>query len=291
MKGTRLARWGAIVEDYLIILFGVTLTALGLVWLLIPNKIAAGGVSGLATIIFYLWRLPVGPIMLAFNLPLFLGCLRVFGMRFGLRTLFGTVFLSLMVEVWQLVLREPLTQNPLLAALYGGVLTGAGMGLTFRAKGTTGGTDLGAQLVHKYTGIPIGQSLLVIDALVIALAGVVFHSAEASLVAIITVFVSSKAIDTVLVGVDYAKAALIISEIAPRIGQALLEELQRGVTGLDGRGLYSGARKEILLCVISRTEEAKLKEIVHRLDPRAFVILTGVHEVLGEGFKETQGKI
>ncbi len=291
MKGTRFARWGAIVEDYLIILFGVTLTALGLVWLLIPNKIAAGGVSGLATIIYYLWRLPVGPIMLAFNLPLFLGCLRAFGMRFGLRTLFGTVFLSLMVEVWQLLLKEPLTQNPLLAALYGGVLTGAGMGLTFRAKGTTGGTDLGAQLVHKYTGIPVGQSLLAIDALVIALAGVVFHSAEASLVAIITVFVTSKAIDTVLVGVDYAKAALIISEIAPRIGQALLEELQRGVTGLDGRGLYSGARKEILLCVISRTEEAKLKEIVHRLDPRAFVILTGVHEVLGEGFKETYRKI
>ena len=90
---------------------------------------------------------------------------------------------------------------------------------------------------------------------------------------------------------DYAKAALIISEIAPRIGQSLLEELQRGVTGLDGRGLYSGARKEILLCVISRSEEAKLKEIVHRLDPRAFVILTGVHEVLGEGFKETPVKI
>ena len=291
MNRTRIARWGAILQDYLIILLGVTLTALGLVWLLIPNKIAAGGVSGLATIIFYLWKLPVGPIMLAFNLPLFLGCLRVFGMRFGLRTLFGTVLLSLMVEVWQHLLRAPLTQNPLLAALYGGVLTGAGMGLTFRAKGTTGGTDLGAQLIHKYTGIPIGQSLLVIDAVVIALAGVVFHSAEAALVAIITVFVSSKAIDTVLVGVDYAKAALIISEIAPRIGQSLLEELQRGVTGLDGRGLYSGARKEILLCVISRSEEAKLKEIVHRLDPRAFVILTGVHEVLGEGFKETPVKI
>ena len=278
--------WRAVLRDYLLILAGVALTALGLVWFLIPNKIAAGGVSGLATIAYYLWGLPVGLTMLALNLPLFLACLREFGMRFGLRTLFGTVFLSVMVVVWTRMIHAPLTSHSFLAALYGGLITGAGMGLAFRAQGTTGGTDLGAQLLHRFTGISLGQSLLVIDGLVIALAGLVFQSAEAVLVAIITVFVSSKAIDTVLVGVDYAKAAFIISDRAEEIGRTILTEMGRGVTGLDGRGLYTGARREILLCVISRSEEAKLKEIVHRLDPRAFVIFASVHEVLGEGFKE-----
>ncbi|NLG85194.1 MAG: YitT family protein, partial [Firmicutes bacterium] len=278
--------WRAVIRDYFLILVGVSLTALGLVWFLIPNRIAAGGVSGLATIAFYLWDLPVGLSMLALNLPLFLACVREFGMRFGLRTLFGTVFLSVMVELWTEVLQVPLTEQPFLAALYGGLLTGVGMGLTFRAQGTTGGTDLGAQLLHRLTGISVGQSLLLLDGLVIALAGLVFHSTEAALLAIITVFVSGKAVDAVLVGVDYTKAALIISGEAGAIGRAILTEMGRGVTGLEGRGLYSGLRREVLLCVITRTEEAKLKEIVHRLDPRAFVIFAPVHEVLGEGFKE-----
>ena len=277
--------WRASLRDYALITAGVSLTALGLVWLLIPNRIAAGGVSGLATIAYYLWHLPVGPVMLAVNLPLFLVCLRVYGPRFGARTLYGTAILSLMVEVWGYLIHRPLTENLLLAALYGGVLTGAGMGLAFRARGTTGGTDLGAQLVHRWTGISVGQALLLIDGAVITLAGVAFRSPEAALVAVITVFVTSKAIDTVLVGVEYAKAAIIVSGAAQEIGHALLHELQRGVTGLDGRGLYSGARREVLLCVISRSEETKLREIVNRIDPRAFVILTGVHEVLGEGFR------
>lgn len=283
--------WRSALRDYLIITAGVSLTALGLVWLLIPNRIAAGGVSGLATVIYHVWRLPVGPVMLAINLPLFLACLRFFGPRFGVRTLYGTAVLSLMVEAWSAVIHRPLTSNALLAALYGGVLTGAGMGLAFRAKGTTGGTDLSAQLLHRFTGISVGQALLMIDAAVIALAGVVFESPEAALVAIITVFVGGKAVDTVLVGVDYAKAAIVISDRSEEIGQALLRDLERGVTGLEGRGLYSGIRREVLLCVISRSEETRLREIVHRIDPRAFVILTGVHEVLGEGFREQSTKI
>lgn len=277
--------------DYFLILAGVSLTALGLVWLLIPNRIAAGGVSGIATVTYYLWGWPVGLVMFALNLPLFLACLRAFGPRFGVRTLFGAAFLSLMVELWQRIIPGPLTTNMLLAAFYGGVITGAGMGLTFRAKGTTGGTDLAAQLFHRYAGIPVGQALLILDGLVITIAGVAFRSPEAALVAIITVFISSRAVDAVLLGIDYAKAAVIISDRAPEIGEALLNELERGVTGLDGRGLYSGRRREILLCVISRSEETKLKEIVHRIDGRAFVIMAGVNEVLGEGFKEDRGKI
>lgn len=273
--------------DYLGIFLGVTITALGLVWLLVPHKIAAGGVSGLAVVLFHLWGWPVGMSMIFLNAPLFLGCVLVFGPRYSAKTLFGTIFISVMVEFWEsLVHLTPLTQNPLLAALYGGVISGVGMGLAFRFRGTTGGTDLAAQLVHRYTGLSVGYALMFLDGIVIILAGLVFQSTELALYAIITIFVTSKALDLVLEGLDYAKAAIIISEYAPEIGTKILTDLQRGATSLLGRGLYSGQAKQVILCVISRSEVIKLKELVYALDKNAFVIIADVHEVLGEGFKE-----
>lgn len=275
------------VVDYLGILVGVTITSLALVWLLIPNKIAAGGVSGLAIIVYNLWGWPVAWTMLMLNLPLFLACLWIFGPRYGAKTLFGAAFISIMIEFWNSVANlPPLTKDPLLASLYGGVITGVGMGIAFRFRGTTGGTDLAAQLLHHFSGISIGKSLLLFDSAVIILAGLVFRSAELALYAIITLFVSSKALDAVLEGLDYAKGAFIISDHSEAIGRKILDDLQRGATGLMGRGLYSNTQKEVILCVISRAEETKLKELVHQIDPQAFVIITDVHEVLGEGFKE-----
>lgn len=273
--------------DYLGIIAGVSLVALGLVWLQIPNKIAAGGVSGMAIIIYHIWYWPVAWTMLMLNLPLFLACLWVFGPRYGAKTLFGAVFISIMVEFWQSVIElAPLTTNYLLASIYGGVIAGLGMGIAFRSRGNTGGTDLAAQLLNRFTGIPVGQGLLLFDGAIIILAGIVFRSVEMSLYAMITLFVSSKALDAVLEGLDYAKAAFIISENPAAIGEKILIELKRGATGLLGRGLYSTTQKEVILCVISRAEVIKLKELVRRIDPRAFIIITDVHEVLGEGFKE-----
>ena len=273
--------------DYFGILIGVTLTALSLVWLLIPNRIAAGGVSGMAIVFYYLWRWPVSWSMLMLNIPLFLACLWTFGPRFGAKTLFGSAFISIMVQFWDSVVNlTPLTKDPLLAALYGGVISGIGMGISFRFRGTTGGTDLAAQLLTRFAGIPVGQGLLFFDSGVIILAGLVFRSAELALYAIITLFITSKVLDAVLEGFDYAKAAFIISECSEEIGKHILSDLQRGATGLFGRGLYSTTKKEVVLCVISRAEEFKLKELVHRIDPHAFIIITDVHEVLGEGFKD-----
>jgi uncharacterized membrane-anchored protein YitT (DUF2179 family) len=282
--------WAAIrkeLTDYVGILVGVTITALALVWLLIPNKIAAGGVSGLAIVFYYLWRWPVSWSMLMLNIPLFLACLWTFGPRFGAKTLFGAAFISIMTQFWDSVIDLlPLTKDPLLASLYGGVIAGVGMGIAFRFRGTTGGTDLAAQLVNRFAGIPVGQGLLFCDSAVIILAGLVFRSAELALYAIITLFITSKVLDAVLEGFDYAKAAFIISECSEEIGRRILSDLKRGATGLFGRGLYSTAKKEVVLCVISRAEEFKLKELVHQIDPNAFVIITDVHEVLGEGFKD-----
>ena len=275
------------IRDYIGILIGVTITALALVWLQIPNKIAAGGVSGLAIIIYHLWRFPVAWTMLMLNLPLFLACLWIFGPRYGAKTLFGSLLISIMVEFWSSMIKlAPLTANPLLASLYGGLIVGLGVGIAFRYRGNTGGTDLAAQLLNHFTGISRGKALLLLDGTIIALAGIVFHSAELSLVAIISLYVTGKVLDAVLEGLDYAKAAFIISERTAEIGSLILTQLQRGATGLFGRGLYSNARKEVILCVISRAEEIKLKELVRGIDPKAFIIITDVREVLGEGFKE-----
>ena len=270
--------------DYLIIFIGVNLTALGLVWFLIPNKIAAGGVSGLATVLYYLWGWPVGMVILLVNIPLFFTCLFVFGPRFGMKTFFGTVLLAVVVEYWGQIV-HPLTLDPLLGSLWGGVLSGVGVGLALRHHGTTGGTDLAAKLLVRFTSLTMGQALLVLDGLVITLAGYVFASVELMLYALISVVVSGKLIDGVLEGFNYSKGVYIISDHSDRIAARIMAELNRGITGLSGRGVYSGQTREILLCVIGRGEEIRLKKLVKEEDPKAFVIITDVHEVVGEGFQ------
>jgi len=271
--------------DYIGIFIGINFTALALVWFLIPNKIAAGGISGLATVIYYLWGWPVSVVIFSLNTPLFLACLKIFGTKFGAKTFFGATLLALAVEYWGRLV-TPLTLNPLLASLYGGVLAGAGMGIAFRYRGTTGGTDLAAQIIKYFTSFSVGKGLLLIDGIVVALAGIVFQSPEAMLYAIISLAVTSKTIDGVLEGVDYSKGAFIISDRAQPIADRVMSELNRGVTGLSGKGFYSGESKEVLLCVIGRAEEMKLKELVKQEDPQAFMMITNIHEVLGEGFPE-----
>ncbi len=271
--------------DYLGITLGSLLTVLGLVVFLIPNKIAAGGVSGLATVIYYLFGWAPSLVMLIINIPLFLSGVKVLGKHMGPRTLYGIISLSLFIELLDPYL-PVLTQNPLLACLYGGGLVGLGVGLVFKSKGTTGGTDLMAALLHHYfPTFSIGQGLLIIDAMIVILAGIVFN-AELALYAVISIFVASKVIDLVQEGFNLSKAVFIISDYSEEIKQNILEDMGRGVTYLNGRGGYTGKEKNVLLAVVNRAEVTHLKRLVHRIDPRSFVILTEVHEVMGEGFRE-----
>jgi uncharacterized membrane-anchored protein YitT (DUF2179 family) len=269
-------------------LFGVTvgsfITALGLAAFLIPNKIAAGGVSGLATVLYYVFGFPVGFTMFIINIPLLILCIKELGMRFGIKSIFGTFVISVFVDFLAAVIKKPWTADPLLAAIYGGVAAGLGLGIVFRFKGTTGGTDLAAALVNKFFKISLGYSLLTIDALVIVLAGVVFNI-ELALYALIAVFVTGRMIDLVQEGVSYAKAAVIISERYAEISRELLEKMNRGVTAFQSRGAYTSKQRDVLLCVVAQSEVTTLKSIVYQVDPEAFVIVANVHEVLGEGFK------
>lgn len=273
--------------EFLGVTLGVVLTALGLDLFLVPNKIAAGGVSGLATVIHYLTGAPVGMTMLALNVSLFaLGIYRL-GLKFGFRSLYGTISLSLLVDTLAPYLPVP-TSDPLLASVFGGVLTGLGLGLVFRYRGTTGGTDLAAAVLRTYTGANVGQLLFLVDGMVVLTAGFTFRSWELAMYALITIFVTAWLIDLVQEGISYSKAFWIISDRVEDIARAVLQEMNRGATALKGRGMYTGESREVLLVVVNRSEVTRLKDLVYRVDPRAFVILADVHEVLGEGFKQWQ---
>ncbi|MFP4661969.1 MAG: YitT family protein [Halanaerobiales bacterium] len=272
-----------IIVDYLGITIGAALLALSLSVFLIPNKIAAGGLSGLATIIYYWTGLPVGTMTLLMNIPLFIAGVKFLGRSFGPRTIYGMVVFSILIDILQPFV-PVLTEDLLLASIYGGVVGGLGLGIVFLSRGTTGGTDMIARLINHFTGLSMGQGLLLADGFVVVLAGI-FFNAEVALYAAITIFINSKTVDLVQEGIDYKKAAVIISAESEEIKQKIMAGLDRGVTVIKGEGGFTGQDKNMLYCVINRTELSKLKKIVYDLDNDAFVIISNVHEVLGEGFK------
>jgi len=284
VKSWRQRALGAIFE-FLGVTTGVFLLALGLDLFLVPNKIAAGGVSGIATILHYLLGLPVGMTMLALNVPLFLLGIYRLGLKFGFRSLYGTISLSLFVDGLAPYLPVA-TRDPLLASAFGGALVGLGLGIVFRYRGTTGGTDLAAAILRTYTGANVGQLLFLVDGLVVLAAGFTFRSWELAMYALITIFITAWLVDLVQEGISYTKAFWIISEESDRIARSVIKDLNRGATALKGQGMYTGRPREVLLVVVNRAETTRLKDLVYEIDPRAFIILADVHEVLGEGFKQ-----
>lgn len=285
-------------RDYLLIILGSIITAAAINIFLVPYKIAPGGVTGIATVIYYLSneKLPVGIIMLILNVPLFLCGMKYIGRRFTIRTLFSTVFLSVIVDILEPVTNkiievlslESITSGPdyMLYSIFGGFFMGVGLGIVFRSGATTGGTDLAAKIIHNFIPeITIGNLLLIIDTLVIMFAAVAFKSFLLALYAILALFISSKFIDTIVEGVNFAKGVYIISDLSDKIAENIMTELDRGVTALHGTGMYTGREKKVLYCIIHRGQLPALKKLVMEVDPSAFVILSDVTEVLGEGFK------
>ena len=271
-------------KDYLFIFLGCLIAAFSFNLFLTPNRIAPGGVGGIGIILFHLFRFPVGATMLALNVPLFIAGIVVHGKHFGVKTLVATVVLSVLIDatVWVPLLTDDL----LLAALMGGAMLGLGIGLVFARNATTGGTDLMAKLLsHLIPFISLGKLLFFVDVCVVVSAALVFNNIELGLYAGISIFVGARVIDLVLEGVDYAKLAIIISDKSEEIADALLEGLERGVTGLNGQGMYTRKSKNVLLCITRAREMPKLKQIIKAADPEAFVVVTDVREAQGEGFK------
>ena len=270
-------------KNVLLILVGLIFCALGFNLFLIPNNIAAGGFTGIAQLINSVTGFPVGTIALILNVPLFLVSMKSLGLRFGVRSLAATIGFSLLLDN----LHVPVITNDLwLSTVYGGLVSGLGFGLILRGSATTGGTDMLASLIHRLIpSIRVSVGMFIIDGLVILASAFVYDTA-AAMYALICILISNVVIDFVLEGPNSSHSFFIISDRSDEIASRIMQELDRGVTGLEGMGMYSHQHKRVLLCVVSRMETVTLRRIVFSVDPRAFVISAKAHDTYGEGFKE-----
>jgi uncharacterized membrane-anchored protein YitT (DUF2179 family) len=276
------------IRDYVLIVLGALIQAVALRLFLIPAELASGGVSGISQLLNHFTGWPIGIMVLVGNIPLFmLGWKFLGGRRFALRTATAIVSYSLAVDLLLLFPFFPkngLTDDIVLNALYGAVVSGVGYGLVYRARGTSGGSDVLARILNHWRGVPMTQSYLMVDSTVILAAGFIFGWDKA-LYAIITLYVSGLVAETVLEGGGTVRTAMIVTSKPQEIADEILVELERGVTVLSGTGAYTGEERPVLYCVVSRAEIAQIKAIVHEADPKAFMVVGVAHEALGEGFR------
>jgi uncharacterized membrane-anchored protein YitT (DUF2179 family) len=289
------------IQDYGLIALGALIQAVSLRIFFVPADLASGGVSGIAQLINHFTGWPIGLMVLIGNIPLFLLGWRFLGGRhFALRTAFAIITYSLFTDLLVKlpfflpggaaeILINDLRGDIFLNSLYGAITAGIGYGLVYRARGTSGGSDILARILNKWRGVSMTQSYLMVDTAVILGAGFIFGW-KAALYAMITLYVSGLVSETVLEGGETVRSAMIITAQPEQVSSRVIDELERGVTYLEGRGAYTGSSRPVLYCVVNRTEVAALKSIVHEADPDAFMVIGVAHEALGEGFRPLSGK-
>lgn len=279
------------VRSWSLLLAGTALYAFGLQYFIIPNLLMEGGVTGIAVLLNYALNLPVWLTSLLINLPLFFLGWRQLGKHAMIYTFAGTLLLSLFLWVAEfLVDRGWLTpfqseQDFILVVLYAGVTLGIGLGLVFRAGGTTGGVDIVARILHRSRGWSMGQIILTLDVIILGISLMIIPK-EKVLYTLVSVFIASKIIDFIQEGAYAAKAFTILCHTPEVLARTITKELDRGVTLMPAIGGYSGDDKKVIYCVVSRFEIGKLKSLVRQHDRRAFIVINDVHDVLGEGFRE-----
>ena len=276
-----------IMMAYAQIVIGSVIGAAAYPTFLIPNNIAPGGLTGVATILNYVAGWPVGTVSLIMNIPLFLIGYRSMGKIFAFRSMVATALFSILIDVLPL---KPISEDPLLGTLFGGVVLGIGLGLILRGGATTGGTDMIARMVHRrFSFITVGMFLFALDCAVV-LAAAVFIGSTQALYALINIYVSARVIDAVMVGFGGNKACFVMTSSWERVTDRIMDEVGRGVTHLEARGAYTGKSQPVVMCVASRQEVTALKRIVQEEDEKAFMFITEAHEALGEGFSRLDGK-
>ena len=272
------------VRTYVIIITGTLLMALSLNIFLIPQRIVTGGASGIGTILYHLTGINVGVWMLVINIPLFAVGVKALGMHAMVRTCIATVLLSVFTDITANI--SFFEFDHVISSVYGGALMGCGIGVVFLTSSATGGSDLAAkQLESRFRSVSSGRFLLMIDAVIIVSSAFVFKDYTAALYGFLSLYISGVVIDIITGGVNFAKAVFVISDCYDGIKDAVIRDLQRGVTMLYAGGGYTGVSRPVVFCVITKQEVVLLKNIVRNLDPGAFVIVTDAREVMGEGFK------
>ncbi|MBR3810632.1 MAG: YitT family protein [Clostridia bacterium] len=272
--------------DYIVIAIGALIFSLGIVMFSAPNNIAPGGVSGIGTMLNHLFNIPIGSVIIAFNIPLFIFSFKKFGKKFFYKSLYATFLTSTLIDILPFILEKHYIYSPLLASIFGGVSIGVGVGIIFLRGGTTGGADILAKLIKlKHPHLSLGTLVFIIDAVIVVSTLFVYRSIEALLYSTILFFVTSRAVDAIIFGAARSKMLLIITSHPQEISKRIMDEIGHGVTLIPASGGYTDSEKTIILSVVRPNEVAEINKFVKEIDRGAFTVITESNEVLGYGFQ------
>lgn len=270
--------------ELLQITIGTFFMAVAVSLFLLPNQLSSGGFTGIATILYYFLKLPMGFTILSLNIPLFILAFIKKGKSFVIRGIIGTVFLSAFIDL--LDRYQALTSDSFLACIYGGIIMGLGTSIILKANASTGGSDMLAYVIKEYKPYyRTGNLIVMIDVIIIILNTIFFKKIEVGLYSAITIYLMGKVIDIVFEGINFTKLIYIISDKYLDISEEIIKEIERGTTGIYAKGMYTNEEKMMLLCVASRNEAMRIKQISKKIDPRSFVIISNAREAYGLGFK------
>lgn len=289
--------------SYSLITIGSFILAAGFVFFISPYKIVPGGVYGIAIVVHYLTvglfsccphGIPIGLFGLILNIPLTIIGIKVLGPRFGFKTILGFMLTSVFIDTLTYFVGEDplhLGDEILLSCIFGGLLIGVGLGLIFKSKATSGGSDIIAMIIAKYTKLPLGQLMIYVDSTIVLFALIAFKDWKIPLYSWLVIYITGKVIDAVMEGVSYDKTLFIISDKYEEIKNKIINDLNRGGTIINGKGMYNGKEKNIIYTVVNRREVAMLEDFVHKIDPNAFITVSDAKEILGNGFKSLNEKV
>lgn len=273
------------IYEVLLLILGCFIMACGTAFFLLPNQLSSGGFSGLATISYYLFNIPLGTAIFALNVPLFILSYFRMGKKFLLKSIIGTGTLAIFINILEQF--TPLTQDRFLASIYGGILIGLGSSFTLKASGSTGGSDLVTYLIKSYKPqYQTSSVIIIVDIIIVGLNVIFFKNIEIGLYSAITIYLMGKMIDIVFEGVNFTKMVFIVSDKYKKIADEIGKKVNRGSTGIYAKGMYTNEEKMMLLCVGSRNDISKIKKIATQIDNRAFIIISNAREILGKGFKK-----
>jgi uncharacterized membrane-anchored protein YitT (DUF2179 family) len=290
-------------RDYLFIVIGAFILAAGFVFFISPHKIVPGGVYGIAIVVHYLTKglfsfwpdgIPIGLFGLVLNIPLTYAGIKILGPKFGFKTIVGFVLSSVFMDgitMLRAVGDAPLVDDVLLSCVFGGVLIGFGLGLIFKSRATSGGSDIIAMIIAKYTNLQLGQLMIYVDSAIVLIGLAAFQDWKIPLYSWLVIYITGKAIDSTIEGSAYNKALFIISKEHEKIKEKILFDLERGGTYFHGKGMFTNEEKQVIYTVVSRREVAVLEQYIHSIDPDAFITVMDTSEILGEGFQSLKHKI
>ncbi|PLX04320.1 MAG: YitT family protein [Marinilabiliales bacterium] len=281
------------IKSYSLIIVGAFIMASGFVLFITPYKIVPGGVYGISIVLHYIFGTPVGLMALAFDIPLTILGIKILGPRFGVKTVVGFSATAIFMDtITYFYGSEPLVVgDALLSSIFGGLLIGIGLGLIFKSRATSGGTDIVAMMISKYTKLPVGQLLIIIDSAIVIIGLIVFKDWKIPLYSLIVIFITGKVVDIILEGMNYDKVLFIVSEHHKEIRDKIVGDLNRGGTFLKGEGMFTGTEKSIAFVVVNRREMTMLQDFIRHIDPEAFVTVLNSNEILGNGFRSLRDKL